>query len=136
MRAGHAAATEPTPLQHALGEFRDTLSDDLNVAGAIGALNQAVARYAVDTPAGQPDKQELDALRTMLRALGVLDLDRQASTGGVDEALIETKINERTVARSAKDWAASDRIRDELVEMGIAIKDGPQGTTWTRIMKQ
>ncbi len=136
LRSGHAAATEPTPLAEAMGEFREALSDDLNVAGAIGALNQAVARYAIDGPAGTPDVQELDALRTMLRALGVLDLEREVSTGGVDAALIESKINERNAARSGKDWATSDRIRDELVEMGIAIKDGPQGTTWTRIVKQ
>ncbi len=43
---------------------------------------------------------------------------------------------QRTAARSAKDWATSDRIRVELVEMGIAIKDGPEGTTWTRIVKE
>ncbi|MEC8734661.1 MAG: hypothetical protein VXX86_06775, partial [Planctomycetota bacterium] len=34
-----------------------------------------------------------------------------------------------------KDWAAADAIRDELTELGIAIKDGPEGTTWSRIIE-
>ena len=42
---------------------------------------------------------------------------------------------ERTAARAAKDWTTSDRIRDELIEMGIAIKDGPEGTTWTKVVQ-
>lgn len=50
--------------------------------------------------------------------------------------MFETKIVQRTAARSAKDWATSDRLRDELVEMGIAIKDGAKGTTRTRIVKE
>ena len=53
----------------------------------------------------------------------------------MDEAVIEAKITERNDARAARDWATSDRIRDELREMGIALKDGPEGTTWTRIVR-
>ena len=47
----------------------------------------------------------------------------------VDEILVATKINARLEARKARDWAASDRIRDELSEMGIALKDNKDGTT-------
>ncbi len=136
LRAGTAAAREPTPMQAALDLFRNAMSDDLNVAGAIGALDQGVGGYAVGVSGGAADEQELDALRTMLRALGVLDLERTVSASGVDESAIDAKLTERTAARAAKDWATSDRIRDELVEMGIAIKDGPDGTTWTKIVQE
>ena len=65
----------------------------------------------------------------------LLDLDRAADTADIDEKLIASKISERSAARTAKDWTTSDRIRDELEEMGVAIKDGPDGTTWVRIVR-
>ena len=133
--AACASSTEAAPLHTALGEFTAALSDDLNVAGAIGALSRAVGSYTIDGPAGDVPETELDALRTMLTALGVLGLDRAAATGNLDEALIDTKIRQRTAARTARDWATSDRIRDELFEMGIALKDGADGTSWTRIVR-
>ena len=43
---------------------------------------------------------------------------------------IETLVAERLAARGAKDWAASDRLRDELAGMGVALKDGKDGTSW------
>ena len=132
---GCASSKEAAPLTTALGPFRAALSDDLNVAGAIGALSQAVGSYAIDGAAGDVPENELDALRTMLKTLGVLGLDRAAASGNLDEAVIETKISERTTARTARDWATSDRIRDELLGIGVAIKDGPDGTTWTRIVR-
>ena len=125
------------PLSTALDEFTRALADDLNVAGAIGALSRAVGDYEPvdDGPASPAPDSELTALRTMLHVLGVAGLQRGARESGVDTAAIESKITERDHARAARDWATSDRIRDELVEMGIALKDGPEGTTWTRIVK-
>ena len=72
----------------------------------------------------------------MLHTLGVDDLSTETAAAGEDEAAIDAKINERSTARTAKDWATSDRIRDELVELGIAIEDGPDGTTWKRMLKK
>jgi cysteinyl-tRNA synthetase len=43
---------------------------------------------------------------------------------------VEAKLAERTAARKAKDFARSDAIRDELLATGVAIMDGPEGTTW------
>ena len=48
----------------------------------------------------------------------------------VDEVAIADAIAARKAARAAKNFAESDRIRDELLAKGIVLKDGPQGTTW------
>ncbi len=45
---------------------------------------------------------------------------------------IEKLIEQRSLARENKNWAESDRIRDELAAQGVVLEDGPQGTTWRR----
>ena len=55
---------------------------------------------------------------------------KAAARRGVDAALVERKIAERAEARKARDFARSDAVRDELLAMGVALMDGPQGTTW------
>jgi cysteinyl-tRNA synthetase len=45
-------------------------------------------------------------------------------------ARVEALVAERLSARQAKDWAASDRIRDELANLGVTLKDGKDGTSW------
>jgi cysteinyl-tRNA synthetase len=47
-------------------------------------------------------------------------------------AKVESLIAQRAAARAAKDWPASDRIRGELAALGVTVKDGPQGATWSR----
>jgi cysteinyl-tRNA synthetase len=53
-------------------------------------------------------------------------------TGGLQDEEIEALIEQRTTARQNKDWAESDRIRDELKAQGIILEDGAGGTTWRR----
>ena len=48
----------------------------------------------------------------------------------VDEVAIADAIEARKAARAAKNFAESDRIRDDLLAKGIVLKDGPEGTTW------
>jgi cysteinyl-tRNA synthetase len=50
----------------------------------------------------------------------------------MSEADILTRIEERQAAKAAKDFAAADRIRKELQEAGVLLKDSAQGTTWMR----
>jgi len=52
--------------------------------------------------------------------------------GGLSSDDIEALINQRLQARANKDWAESDRIRDELAAQGIVLEDGAAGTTWRR----
>jgi cysteinyl-tRNA synthetase len=55
---------------------------------------------------------------------------RIATKAAVDEAEIHRAIEARKAARAAKNFAESDRIRDEMLAKGIVLKDGPQGTSW------
>ena len=138
--AEHANASRPGPgpLVVGLQRFEDALCSDLNVAGALGVLNEAIGELPMqDGDAADGDgtwAEDLAALDRMDTVLGVLTLE---STGGgdVDEAAILTAIDARIAARDAKDWAEADRIRDELLEMGIAIKDGAEGTTWSKVIQ-
>ena len=62
--------------------------------------------------------------------MGSENIDR-AGDQGLTDALIGLFIEERNAARAARDWALSDRIRDRLAALGIALKDGKDGTTYS-----
>jgi cysteinyl-tRNA synthetase len=99
--------------------FLAALRDDLNTPAAIASLHQA----------------EPSALAGGLGFLGFSNVQLKISDVRLDvkKAMIEVidkKIAERNAARKAKDFAESDRIRDELLAIGVELKDGPQGTTW------
>ena len=80
--------------------------------------------------------EDLAALERMDMVLGVLDLEREPlQSTDVDEDAIQAAIESRNAARDSRDWAEADRIRDELLEQGIAIKDDPGGTTWSRVIQ-
>ncbi len=115
-------------------EFAAAMDDDLNSPQALAVLMELVTRANVAT-----DPAELGALKAALlgggRELGILQQDPEqwfsyASAGAIDVARVEALIAARTAARTARDWAAADRIRGELADLGVRIEDGAQGTTW------
>ena len=68
----------------------------------------------------------------ILGLLGLTRSERLASAlrrARIDPAKIETIVAERATARAARNWAESDRLRDKLAGLGIAIKDNKDGTT-------
>jgi len=94
------------------------LSDDLNTPLALSRLG------AIDDPA---------VLRGSAGLLGLLGGSADDwFRGEGDAADIETRILERTEAKGRRDFAAADRIRDELKAEGVLLEDGPGGTTWRR----
>ena len=121
------------PFETALPRFTQALCEDLNMARAIAALNEAVA---VDDNSACAHR-ELAALQKMDSVLGVLESNTQVATSGDGdfEAKVNALIEVRAAARRNKDFAASDRARDELVSLGVQIKDGATGTTWTRAVR-
>lgn len=105
-------------------EFMAALYDDMNTPLAIARLH-ALA------------KNNDPSLRTSANILGLMqhnaaewDAVRSASSDDIDVDKIESLIAQRIIARDEKDFALSDKIRDELAEMGVTIKDGPEGTSW------
>jgi cysteinyl-tRNA synthetase len=93
---------------------REALSDDLNtpqVIAELHALHKA---------------KKFDELAPTLRALG---LKRPADQIKVDAAAVGELIDARLAARKVKNFAESDRIRDELKAMGVVLKDNKDGTT-------
>jgi cysteinyl-tRNA synthetase len=106
------------------------LADDLNSSKAISELHLL---------AGKARSGDFAASASLLATCKFLGFDPQnvdaqqiirKQHGELDDRKIETLIADRTAARARKDWKESDRIRDELAAMGVAIKDSKDGTTW------
>ena len=116
------------------------LKDDLNTPGAISALHQCLGALK-----NAEEDQILAAKNALLAAgyvLGLLQQDPEdwlkwqpvtATEAGLSDAEIEVLIAERVNARSNKDFAASDRIRDQLTNDGIILEDSSEGTIWRRV---
>jgi cysteinyl-tRNA synthetase len=127
---------------------RRALDDDFNapavlaiLAEAFTAANALADRKGKKTPEQRAELAHFarDA-RVVGRELGIVQRhpadalmslrDRAARRRGIDQALVERRIAERAEARRARDFARSDAIRDELLAIGVAVLDGPSGTTW------
>jgi cysteinyl-tRNA synthetase len=109
--------------------FSEAMDDDLNTPRALAALFDLTRDINRVAAAGG---DTADA-RALLRELcGVLGFTLSAPETSSQEAapFIDLLVAVRSELRAAKQWQLSDRVRDGLLELGIEIKDGPEGTTW------
>lgn len=108
----------------------EALYDDLNTPMLVAALHGLRNSAATGN---EPDRATFAASLRMLGFLSETAVqwnDRKQQASGIDAAKVDALITERTAARTRKDFKESDRIRDELAAMGVAIKDSKEGTTW------
>jgi cysteinyl-tRNA synthetase len=114
-----------------LTSFEEAMDDDLNTAGALGALFTFIRDGNIAIDAGRITAADAEGLKTALMKIDpVLDIYPKREEN-VD-AEIEQMIEARNAARKARNFAESDRIRDELVARDIILEDGPKGTRWRR----
>jgi cysteinyl-tRNA synthetase len=143
-----AAGAAPSGSDDLAERCREALDDDFNTPQVLGLLAEAFT--AANTLCDQKGKKTVEqkaalaafatAARTVGETLGLLGRPprqallalraKGAARRGIDGAAVEARLVERAAARKARDFARSDAIRDELLAGGVAIMDGPEGTTW------
>jgi cysteinyl-tRNA synthetase len=137
-------------------EFTAAMDDDLNTALALAALHSLASRLnrEINDRGFRLTEETLAALKEVWEAfaefddlLRVLPVEAEGArprSGGertngadggdgqpVDRAHVEELIARRQEARAAKDWAAADRLREELKALGVVVEDTPHGVRWT-----
>ena len=113
--------------------FKAAMDEDFGTPEAVAVLFDL---------AGEVNRSRSSERAGLLKALGaILGLLQEEPTAflqggsvaaGLDETAIQARIEARSAAKAAKNWAEADRIRQELLEQGIVLKDGPAGTSWER----
>ena len=118
-------------IQEYAESFENAMDDDFNTADAAAAVFELV-KHANTTAGGESSKEYLQGLLDMLVKLtDVLGIIVEKKEELLD-ADIEALIAERQAARTEKNFAGADEIRDELLERGIILKDTREGVQWKR----
>jgi cysteinyl-tRNA synthetase len=124
----------PGVLAAATDGFTAALDDDLNISAGLAAvfdLVRDVNRRIDARSLSDADAERASAwLRDVDRVLGVL---RDPADELADD--VRAMLAERAAARERRDWQASDRLRDELAALGIAVEDTRDGQRWRRLVE-
>ena len=134
--ASEAAPDLAKAIEKTEQKFVTAMDDDFNVQNALTAIYDLLPVVNANANSEKADKKTLELFEKKLAAwLLVFGVDTEklcAQSAGSNDDEIEELVKQRDEARANKDWATSDKLRDQLKEMGITIQDTPQGTRWTR----
>jgi len=112
--------------------FGEAMDDDFNTPEAVSVLfdlaNEVNRSHSVE---------HARVLRSLAALLGLLERDPErflqaGGDAGISPEEVEERIEARKAARKNRDFDQADRIRDDLLERGVVLEDGPAGTTWRR----
>ena len=111
--------------------FEDSLDDDLNISGALGAMFEMIYRLNKLADKSEIGAQDVPAIEAAIRKM-----DEVFAIAVFPEAAIsvdiEQLIEKRNEARRKKDFRTADEIRDSLLKQGIVLEDAPGGTRWKK----
>jgi cysteinyl-tRNA synthetase len=112
--------------------FVESMDDDVNSAGGLAALFELVRVVNTARDAGATDAELKPTQETLCTLTGVLGLrlSEKKTSGGDADKFIALLVEVRAQMRKQKNWVMSDLIRDRLKELGVAIEDNKDGTTW------
>jgi cysteinyl-tRNA synthetase len=115
------------------------MNDDFNTAEAIAVLfemSKKINSYKEGLISiSTLDQETYGRLYTVFVAFihDILGIDKEdTKDDGLADGLMSVILTLRKDVREKKDWAASDKIRDELLRLSIQVKDGKEGTTWSK----
>lgn len=108
-------------------KFEDAMSDDLNTADAIASIFEMVSHANIISKAGASREYATSAKEKIQNLCDIIGIMQNRSDSSHEDEKIKKLVDERQEARKSKNYARADEIRDELAEMGITLKDTPQG---------
>jgi cysteinyl-tRNA synthetase len=125
--SGQGEGIDPAPQR---AQFLESMDDDLNTAKAIAALHDLAREINRGRDEGHPIAEAQATLRELSDVLGLTLSEPEAAIGAAP--FIELMIEMRKELRDAKQFELADKLRDRLADLGIALEDSAQGTTWRR----
>ena len=117
---------EMDPSPAAIGAIKEALADDLNTAEALRIVDETFSYIESHSLAKVNRHTLVELLEAIDALLGLKLLETTPDVSDDQKQLILT----RERAREEKDWTASDKLRDELLDSGIVVRDTPAGTVW------
>jgi len=113
--------------------FKDSMDDDFNTSAALAAIFELVRNLNQARSDGATEAQLLPAREVFDELTGVLglQLEEQAGRANAADPFIDLLVSLRRDLRAEKNWALSDKLRDELKALGVILEDSKDGTTWT-----
>jgi cysteinyl-tRNA synthetase len=120
-------------------KFEEAMDDDFNSAQATAVLfdfTREVNRVIAEVQ--NADKEFYNEVKTFLKktadeVLGIVSFERQSNLPSLENDLIELLVKIRTEAKQNKNYALSDKIRDELKNLGIILQDTKEGTSFKKV---